>query len=469
MESNPQRVLEADCLIIGGGPAGSALAGLLARWGKRIVLLNAAERGGGLAEETLVPGASGVIERLGLTGAAESSGGLGLNRQGGIWESGELIWRDLTEADRGRQVQRDSLDAALRAKAVEVGVHVIEIARLLGAVRNGEPVHALTQEGENVRVEAAIVACATGRMTPSSLVDHEVEAELPATICIHAHAEDADKDRAGSVIEAVREGWLWWLPSIGGGANLALFADAEEVRERGREEVWQSALASAHGPAAGVSLESVGGTIATATLRRSRCDALFVGDAAAALDPLSSQGIEKALTSAEDAAYAVNTLLEEPTLAAEVREQRHAWEREVFRAHARTTLETYALVERFRDGPFWARRLDALESWRPTRRTLAPNSKLAPSDEVREVTTLIRKGRRLVEARGLQLSSDTLTLQRLHGVEVRWILELFDTPRTASASIERAGTDARFYATSRAGISLAIEELIARGFLVETT
>ena len=467
MESSPQRALEADGLIIGGGPAGSALACLLARWGRRIVLLHTAERGGGLAEETLVPGASGVIERLGLTGALESSGELGLDRQGGIWESGELVWRELTEASRGRQVRRSALDATLRARAVEVGVHVIEVARIEGAVRNGEPVHALTQEGEAVRVEAAVVACATGRMTPSSLVDHEVEAELPATICVHAHAEDADKDRAGSVIEAVREGWLWWLPSTGGGANLALFADAEEVRERGREEVWQSALAGARGPAAGVSLESAGGTIATATLRRSRCDTLLVGDAAAALDPLSSQGIEKALTSAEDAAYAMNTLLEAPELSGAVRDQRHSWEREVFRAHARTTLETYALVERFRDGPFWSRRLKALESWGRARCVVAPDSRLTPSDEAREVTTLIRKGRRLVEARGWQLSEETHALQQLHGIEVGAVMELFDTPRTALASIEQAGTDARFYASSRAGLSLAIEELVARGFLVE--
>ena len=182
---------------------------------------------------------------------------------------------------------------------------------------------------------------------------------------------------------------------------------------------------------------------------------------------LYGKGIEKALTSAEDTAYAVNTLLEEPALAAGVRERRHAWEREVFRAHARTTLETYALVERFRDGPFWSHRLKALESWSQTRRVIAPDSRLTPSDEVREVTTLIRKGRRLVETHGLQLSEETQALQQLHGIEVGAVLELFDTPRTASASIDHAGTDARFYASSRAGISLAIEELVARGFLVE--
>ena len=58
-------------------------------------------------------------------------------------------------------------------------------------------------------------------------------------------------------------------------------------------------------------------------------------------------------------------------------------------------------------------------------------------------------------------------LRPVHGMEVEALLELFDTPCSASASIERAGRDARFYASSRAGISLAVDELIARGFLVE--
>ena len=98
-----------------------------------------------------------------------------------------------------------------------------------------------------------------------------------------------------------------------------------------------------------------------------------------------------------------------------------------------------------------------------------PSIKLTRSDRVRQVQTLIRKDRRFVEVQGLRVSDDTQTLNQLHGVEVGALLELFDTPCSASASIERAGSDARFYASSRAGISLAVDELVARGFLVEAT
>jgi len=467
MASTFESALKADCVVLGGGPAGAALAGLLARWGRKVALLHLSAEGGGLAEETLVPGAAGVIERLGLSDCLDEAGGAGLARQGGLWEEAELVWRDLGEEDRGRQVRRGAFDEALRARAAGAGAEVLEVSKISGPIRDGEPVEAQTLGGDAVRIEAAVVACATGRMTPSSLVDHEVEAELPRTICVHARVTDADRDRAGSVIEAVREGWLWWLPSQEGGANLALFADAEEVREHGREETWQRALAGARGPAAGLTLPSSGGTIATATLRKSGAHALLVGDAAAALDPLSSQGIEKALTSAEDAAYAVNTLLEEPALAHAVRTERHAWEREVFRAHARTTLETYALVERFADAPFWERRRGALTDWERERPLLAPDARLTPSEKVREVKTLKRRGRRLVETSGLQRSGDSQALRELHGVEVTALMELFDTPRTAGASVELAGKDARFYASSRAGLLLAIKELVARGFLIE--
>lgn len=467
MVTGSERALVADCVVLGGGPAGAVLSGLLARWGRRVVLLNATERGGGLAEETLVPGASVVIERLGLGESLEGAGGVGLARQGGLWESGELTWREVHEEDRGRQVRRGAFDAALRTFAAGEGVEVIEVARVEGPLAVGEPMRVESKDRSALLVEAEVVVCATGRMTPSSLVEQEVEAELPGTVCLSARAHDATHQLDGSLIEAVAEGWLWWLPCLGGGANLALFADAGELKARGRKDLWMKALAGSCGPASGLSLESDGGTIATAVLRRSLSLVLLVGDAAAALDPLSSQGIEKAITSAEDAAYAVNTMLEEPSLAEAVRHQRHAWEREVFFAHARTTLETYAQVERFSGAPFWDRRRAALSDWTRERLEVSPSSRLTRNDRVREVPTLARKGRRFVESTGLQVAEDTQALNHLHGLEVGALLELFDTPRSASASIERAGSDARFCASSRAGLSLAIDELVARGFLVE--
>ncbi len=467
MASASERSLTLDCVVLGGGPAGTAIAGLLARWGRRVALLHLSGEGGGLAEETLVPGASSVIERLGFTDCIQSAGQIGLPRQGSLWEGEEFKWRDLNEENRGWQVRRGELDERLRGTVAEAGVEVIEVSKVLGPLADGEPVRAQRRGGEDVEIHAEVTVCATGRTTPSSLVDHEVVAELPTTICVHARVQDTAREREGSVIEAVQEGWLWWLPSTEGGANLALFADSEEVRELGREEVWQRAIRGARGPAAGIELESVGGTITTPTFRRSLCEALLVGDAAATVDPLSSQGIEKAFASAEDAAYSVNTILEAPELTEAVREERHAWDREVFRAHARTTLENYARVERFTDAPFWARRRTALEEWTQARHVLAPGARLTPSDKVSEVATLKRKSRRLVEATGLQLSRDSQTLRELHGIEVGALMHLFDTPRSVSATIELAGKDARFCASSRAGLSLAIEELVARGFLVE--
>ena len=457
----------ADCLVVGGGPAGAALCSLLARWGRRVVLLHAPDAGGGLAEETLVPGASGVIERLSLGSAIEAAGGVGLARQGGIWESEELVWRELRAQDRGRQVRRGALDRALRQHAAEASVRVIEVSRIDSPLVDGEPVRGETTDGELFLITAKVIACATGRMTPHSLVEHTLEAELPSTICISAHIAGTEDARAGSVIEAVKEGWLWWLPCMNGGANLALFADSEEVRERGREEIWRSALAGTVGPSKGITTEPCDGTIATALLRHSHSPILLVGDAAAALDPLSSQGIEKAITSAEDAAYAVNTLLDEPTLGESVHERRHAWEREVFRAHARTSLETYALVERFAAAPFWSRRRAALSEWTTAHRPLERDSLLMRSDQVQQVKTLIRKDRRFVGAGWTGVTDDTGRLSHLHGMEVEALLELFDTPCSASASIERARNDARFYASPRAGITLAVDELVARGFLVE--
>ena len=125
--------------------------------------------------------------------------------------------------------------------------------------------------------------------------------------------------------------------------------EAWAVSDEGREfvplsaEAWGEAHASAGADSAGAGA------------------ATQIGDAASTVDPLSSQGLEKAFASAADAALTLDAVLANAHDAAaedELRARRRAWERRLFRTHAARTLAYYARETRFGDRPFWRRRRD---------------------------------------------------------------------------------------------------------------
>ena len=83
----------------------------------------------------------------------------------------------------------------------------------------------------------------------------------------------------------------------------------------------------------------------------------MIGDAASTVDPLSSQGLEKALASADAAACAILTALETPTLTGQAFAHHAAWERGLLHGHARQTTAMYTSERPARE------RVSAGSSW----------------------------------------------------------------------------------------------------------
>ena len=138
--------------------------------------------------------------------------------------------------ERGYKVERPVLDADLRDLARQNGVRVLE-GRAATRVEAGV---------DGIGSRCLVVA--TGKWTGSRIVSAVVEDSLPATVALSAILENAGAADA-TVIEAVAEGWLWWLPMRSGRVCVSLFCDLAELRARGRESLWRSALAEARGPA----------------------------------------------------------------------------------------------------------------------------------------------------------------------------------------------------------------------------
>src|SRR6201996_4419605 len=130
------KVLERDVLIIGGGPAGSAAAIVLAERGHRVVLLEKEHHPRFHIGESLLPANLPVFERLGV---AEQVSAIGMQKWGAEfispWHGGRGQTFNFSEArDKAMpfayQVRRSEFDEILIRRAAQQGAEVIEGCRV---------------------------------------------------------------------------------------------------------------------------------------------------------------------------------------------------------------------------------------------------------------------------------------------------------------------------------------------------
>ena len=460
-------ISEPEVLVVGGGPTGCVIATMLAHQGHQVMLASDERREGGLPVETMVPGASTTLERLGLTDAIGNCAIDGPPRHGRCWSRSDLEIEDLDESHRGWRFLRPALDRWLRQRASEAGVEVMEATRASGtlpAAGCGEVV--LDQDGQVTTVEAKLVIGATGRASGPPLLPVETTEKLPDMIALSTIVESPEAETEASLIEAVAEGWLWWLPFGDGRASLALFCDPAEVRTTGRNELWNSALQSARGPARKADSVTIRGTIATARLNQTTGSLLLAGDALSAIDPLSSQGLEKALVSAEATALAARTVLIGDADLATMVESRQRWERRLFRLHRQRALEMYHAEKRFSEHPFWSAR-HAVTEPRITS-TATPTGRLAPATDLQREPRWVADGDRLTARNGIRLAaSDEESIDQIGSIPTPVLLELVGDGIEMEQLRQRAAQVPFFIDQSPATLSQILQEMCRLGLLIE--
>src|SRR5262249_19282813 len=155
---------------------------------------------------------------------------------------------------------------------------------------------------------------------------------------------------------------------------------------------------------------------------------LLAGDAAASLDPLSSQGIEKAIASAEQAALAASTLLEGRVEAALVHEHLRVWNRRLWRAPARAT-QRADVEARPRRGSlhgeqrFWRSRHAGDYEQEVNRRKRDAPKRLRPRPDLEEGPALVQRGSGFEVRPGWRRKGSGLALERLGPMSVRALLD----------------------------------------------
>lgn len=120
-----------DVLVVGGGPAGSTVAGLLAERGHRVVLVDRARFPRAKpCGEFINPGAIRALERLGLAGSVQALSPAILEGWELMDDAGSVTSAGLGADTVGWGVDRSRLDATLLRVAGEKGVTTMEGVRI---------------------------------------------------------------------------------------------------------------------------------------------------------------------------------------------------------------------------------------------------------------------------------------------------------------------------------------------------
>ena len=359
-----------DVLILGGGPAGSATAIALKRLdaGLRIALLEKTSYSSLRIGETLPPPAQATLASLGVWDAFLATSPLQSYGTRAAWGSAEPVENEFIFSPYGHgwHVDRRAFDAMLAREAERAGVEICFQAKPVGEPdrENNWTLKIQFADGSTRLVSARFVVDATGRRSwfaCSQGLRHLVYDHLAGVFLFFRFDHGKAPADTYTMVEACEKGW--WYSSLvpNGSVAVALMTDASALRERRWKscEEWCALTAPAPHTARRIAGAAALGKPVVYPASSQRLENpvgdnwLAAGDAASTFDPLSSQGIIKALRSGIRAGRAICRHLRGDRQA--LADYAQFVERE-FSNYLAVRAGYYRLEQRWPDLPFWRQR-----------------------------------------------------------------------------------------------------------------
>jgi flavin-dependent dehydrogenase len=368
MKPSPQSV---DIAVLGGGPAGAAVAIRSAQLGHSVCVI---ERGCGHRHsqfsQSLAPSILPLLDLLEVREPVEAAG---FGRAAGVlalWAEVSPRYRDF-EKGNGMHIERSTFDEILRAAATRSGAVVLSPASVIAVERrpaSSDWSVRVARGPEREDIHARILVDATGRRPAVPIARTRCSQPLIA-ILGNWRARDTVEH---SIIEAGEDRWYWAGPTRDGTITAAVFLDPRSrLIGKGATLIatYRSLIAQSEllRDVTSVLLPAVMACDSTSRFIGDplESDVIRVGEAAATFDPLSSQGIQTALTAGLQATVVANTRLRRPNraMAAEAfYKERHA---EIIAASKKNREEIYGRVATRMKNSFWLDRSSAQPASQP--------------------------------------------------------------------------------------------------------
>jgi flavin-dependent dehydrogenase len=319
---NRRQRCECDVVVLGGGPAGAAAATVLARAGHSVTVVEKSKYERARIGETLPPRARAPLMQLEVWETFLSSGHLASPAVHSAWGSDELHEKNFIFDPHGSgwHLDRRVFDTMLVGAARHAGADVVTGAQVnscrWSAAAGHWHIEFSDANGAGSRsrsLRAAMAIDATGRVAALARQQRARRINTDRLIGLANVLEIAASESAGrtdeygacTLVEASTDGW-WYTARVPGRRLIAIYMTDADLLPRSRA-LWRSFWQARWSQTSRTRARLEGCDIQTdpyvVAANSSFLDPvsgerwLAVGDAAAAFDPLSSQGLYRAVVS----------------------------------------------------------------------------------------------------------------------------------------------------------------------------
>ena len=246
-----------DAIVVGGGPAGSSTAALLAEKGHDVLVVEKEKFPRYHVGESLMPFCYFPLERLGLIDTLMESANprkycVQFVRQDGFLSQPFYFFQHFDHPSSTTwQVWRSEFDKMILDKARSNGATVLEETKAKNLIKSGDRVEGITVESEelgSLELRAPIVVDASGR---DCFAAHKQKWKIRdpklKKIALWTYYKSAKRDPgldegATTVAYLPNKGWFWYIPLSGDMVSVGIVAERDYLfngSTKDHEEIFQ--------------------------------------------------------------------------------------------------------------------------------------------------------------------------------------------------------------------------------------
>ncbi|QEL15656.1 NAD(P)/FAD-dependent oxidoreductase [Limnoglobus roseus] len=365
---------QPDVVVIGGGPAGSTAATILAQHGHSVTLLEREKFPRFHIGESFMPDTYWILRRLGMVEKMKTSDFVQkysvqfVNASGQESQPFYFFENNPHECSQTWQVLRSEFDEILLRNSESFGVDVREETRVLDVLFDGDRqtgVRIRNKDGTDETLTPKVVVDASGQ---SSVIAHRLKLRQTdpklqkASVWSYfkgAKREPGKFDVGATLVLQLKDkkGWFWYIPQHNDVVSVGVVAEKTDLfrDDSSAEEIFWREVENC--PAIKQRIEGservdVYRTTKDYTYRSTRCAGdgwVLVGDAFGFLDPIYSTGLQLAFRSGSMAADAISEAIKANDFSAA---QLGKWGPDFVTGMDRIRKLVYAFYEGFNFGAF---------------------------------------------------------------------------------------------------------------------